>query len=187
MADLKCNLLKQFFSRSQTVALALQSLILLIGQLYFDFPLNMPWIGVNHSLNLPFGQCFQMFSAFVCRTGLKHTGAGILSMASLTWHTATAAAEIGHCGNHCDPWDPPRNSGPDSNGLHPIWDVDIVVENPCIEHTLNTHGTRMELRWLQWKREVLLSMTPLTRDWFVLVIWASRVSVGSQARSSSLP
>ena len=35
--------------------------------------------------------------------------------------------------------------------------------------------TRMELRWLQWKREVLLSMTRLTRDWSVLIIWASKV------------
>ena len=140
MVDLKCNLLKQFFfSRSQTVALALAyywyanmiSLCLVSHQcslgLLFDypvqpsspfrhvavvavvagtipdspdwpavlwFPLNMPWIGMNHSLNLPFGQCFQMFSALcVCRTGLKHTGAGILSMASLTWHTATATGE----------------------------------------------------------------------------------------------
>ena len=111
--------------------------------------LELAWIIRSTSLSVNVFRCFQPCAFVEQAWSILELGFWAWRRSLGTQQLQLAKAEIGHCGNHCDPWDPPRNSGPDSNGLHPSADVDIVVENPCIEHTLNTHGsslTSMETR-----------------------------------------
>lgn len=103
-----------------------QSLILLIGQLYFDFPvtcLELAWICLSNRLE-----------------------------AYWSWDFEHGVAHLAHsscnCRNHWDPWDPPRNSGPDSNGLHPSIEHNVEHAWNFVDFNGNAKSFCLWLDWL---------------------------------------